>query len=221
LTQLGQLHTLNSDLTSKQTGGVQVRLDLSKSRTNLGELLQEQGHVDQAIPELGSVYDGQAQLWDKTGQLEKAGQSIEPSVVHEQEAVKLTDGKVAAYRIALAGHLAILAKICLELRAYDDAIRAAVDMSKIPSVSGQRYVDAAKLLAQDMNAANEDTQPDRARRDQIGRQFPAASRCYFVRRSTPIPSLRKKSSLTLSSHLSSAGPKSGMFWATNEGYEIW
>jgi eukaryotic-like serine/threonine-protein kinase len=119
---------------------------------------------------LGSVYDGQAQLWDKAGQLEKARQSIEASVVHEQEAVKLTDGKVAAYRIALAGHFAVLAKICLELRAYDDAIRAAVDMSKIPSVSGQRYVDAAKLLAQDMNVANKDTQLERARRDQISRQ---------------------------------------------------
>jgi len=119
---------------------------------------------------LGSVYDGQAQLWEKTGQLEKARQSIEASVAHEQQAVKLTDGKVPAYRIALRGHYSVLAKICLELHAYDDAIGAAIEMSRIPTASGQGYVDAAKLLAHDMAVANQDAQLDPARRGQISRQ---------------------------------------------------
>jgi serine/threonine protein kinase/tetratricopeptide (TPR) repeat protein len=119
---------------------------------------------------LGSVYDSQAQLWEKTGQREKARQPIEAAVAHEQQAVELTDGKVAAYRIALRGHFGILAKICLELHAYDDAMRAAVEMSKVPSASGQGYVDAAKLLAHDMAVANQDAQLDPPRREQIGRQ---------------------------------------------------
>jgi serine/threonine-protein kinase len=119
---------------------------------------------------LGSVYEGQAQLWDKVGEREKARQSIEAAVAHEQQAVKLTDGKVAAYRIALRGHFGILAKICLELHAYDDAIRAAIEMSKVPSASGQGYLDAAKLLVQDVAVANKDAQLDPPRREQIGRQ---------------------------------------------------
>ncbi len=119
---------------------------------------------------LGSVYEGQAQMWDKIGQLDKARQSIEASVAHEQQAVKLTDGKVASYRIALRGHFAIWAKICLEQHAYDDAMRAAVEMSKVPSASGQAYVDAAKLLSQGMSAASKDAQLEPPRREQIGRQ---------------------------------------------------
>ena len=119
---------------------------------------------------LGSSYDGQAQFLQKTGQLEKARQSIEASVAHEQQAFQLTDGKVPGYRIALRGHYSVMAKICLGLHAYDDAIQAAVEMSKVPSASGQAYVDAAKLLAQDMNAASQDAQLEAARREQIDRE---------------------------------------------------
>lgn len=119
---------------------------------------------------LGSAYEGQAQLQDKIGQPAKARESIEASVAHEQQAVKLTDSKVPAYRIALREHYSVLAKTCLQLHAYDDAIQAAVEMSKVPSTSGQAYVDAAKLLAQEMTAASEDGRLEPARREQIERQ---------------------------------------------------
>ena len=78
-----------------------------------------------------------------------------------------------AYRIALRGHYSVLARICLGLHAYEDALQAAVEMSKVSSSSGQAYVDAAKLLAQSMNAASKDAQLDFARREQIGRQCSA------------------------------------------------
>jgi serine/threonine-protein kinase len=119
---------------------------------------------------LGSVYEGQAQLLEKIGQREKARRSIEASVTHEQQAVKLTDGKVPAYRVALRGHFGILARICLELDDYDDSMRAAIEMSKVPSASGQGYLEAARLLGREMAAANKDTQLEPPRREQIGRQ---------------------------------------------------
>ena len=43
---------LNADLTAKQPGDVQVRLDLAKCRNNLGYLLLESGQTEGAIAEL-------------------------------------------------------------------------------------------------------------------------------------------------------------------------
>ena len=70
----------------------------------------------------------------------------------------------------LAGHLEVLANICLKLRAYDDAIRAAIDLAKAAPASEQGSLDAAKLLAGCVAVANADRQLDRPRREEIGRK---------------------------------------------------
>jgi hypothetical protein len=119
---------------------------------------------------LGYVCEQQSKLLASMGQPEQARRSIETAVRHQQQAVKLTDGKVRAYRLMLAGHLEVVARTCLELHAYDDAIRAANDLPKAAPASEQRYLDAARLLARCVAAANQDSQLDRSRREEIGRK---------------------------------------------------
>ena len=97
-------------------------------------------------------------------------QSIEAAVEHQRQAVKLTDGKVEAYRMMLAGHLGLLSKTCLKLQAYDDAIRAAIEVSKAGPASGEGFVKSARLLARCVAATNQDRQLAASRREEIGRK---------------------------------------------------
>jgi eukaryotic-like serine/threonine-protein kinase len=120
---------------------------------------------------LGYTYESQAELLEKIGQPNKARQSIEAAVQHQQNAIKLSDGKVVGYRVALAGHLGILTKLCIELHAYDDALRAAVEMSKVPPPSSHAYLDPAKLLAHGMTAATQDAHLTSAQREQVIQQY--------------------------------------------------
>ena len=118
---------------------------------------------------LGYVCEQQAKLLAKIGQPEKAKESIEAAVAHQRQAVKLTDGRVAAYRLMLAGHLGFLAKTCIKLHAYDDAIRAAVELRKAAPASDQGPLDAAKLMAALLGGGQQDDrQLDRPRREEIG-----------------------------------------------------
>ena len=140
----------------------------ANSIAGLDRLASENSKAVDTQNYLGYVCEQQAKLLAKIGQPEKAKESIEAAVAHQKQAVKLTDGKVAAYRLMLAGHLGVLAKICLKLHAYDDAIRAAIDLPKAAPASEQGSLDAAKLMARCVAVANEDRQLDRARREEIG-----------------------------------------------------
>ena len=71
----------------------------AKSITGLDRLAREFTKAVDTQNYLGYVYEQQAQLLAKIGQLPKARQSIEAAVEHQRQAVKLTDGKVAAYRM--------------------------------------------------------------------------------------------------------------------------
>ena len=142
----------------------------AKSIAGLDRLASENPKAVDTQNYLGYVCEQQAKLLAKIGQPEKARPSIEAAVAHQRQAVKLTDGRVGAYRLMLAGHLGVLANICLKLRAYDDAIRAAIDLAKAAPASEQGSLDAAKLLAGCVAVANADRQLDRPRREEIGRK---------------------------------------------------
>jgi len=142
----------------------------AKSRAGLDLLASENSKAVDTQNYLGYVCEQQAMLQAKIGQPEQALQSIKAAVAHQRQAVKLTDGKVSAYRLMLAGHLGALARACLKLHAYDDAIRAAIDLPKAAPASEQGYLDAAKILVRCVAVANEDRQLDRSRRENIGRK---------------------------------------------------
>ena len=71
----------------------------------------------------------------------------------------------------LAGHLRLLADVCLVLRAYDDAMHAAVDLPKYAPQQGQGYFDAARILARCVSQAQSDRNLTPARRDDISRKY--------------------------------------------------
>ena len=100
------------------------------SATGLDRLATENPKAVDTQNYLGYVFEQQARLMAKLGRPEKAKEAIEAAVTHQRQAVKLTDGKVGAYRGMLAGHLEVLGEICIKLHAYDDAIRVAIDLSK-------------------------------------------------------------------------------------------
>ena len=182
------------ELTARKSAARADRQTLAIAQNNLAEVLVAAGRVQEAGPlfaksiagldrlareftkavdtqnYLGYVFEQQAQLLAKIGELPRARQSIEAAVEHQRQAVKLTDGKVAAYRMMLAGHLAFLSKTCLRLQAYDDAIRAAIEVSKAGPASGDRFVRAARLLARCVAASDHDRQLAAARREEIGRK---------------------------------------------------
>ena len=142
----------------------------ARSRAGLDLLASENSKAVDTQNYLGYVCEQQAKLLAKIGQPGKARQSIESAVAHQRQAVKLTDGKVPAYRLMLAGHFDVLASTCLKLHAYEDAIRAAIEIPKAAPTAERSYLDAAKLLARCVAAANDDRQLDRVRREEIGRK---------------------------------------------------
>ena len=172
---------------------------LAVAQNNLAEVLEAAGHGDEAgrlfataiagldrlatenskavdtQNYLGYVFEQQAKLMAKTGRPEKAKAAIEAAVTHQRQAVKLTEGKVAAYRIMLAGHIGILGEVCIKLHAYDDAIRAAIDLSKAAPATENGTLDAAKLMAHCLNAANEDYALERPSAMRSAIDAPAAS----------------------------------------------
>jgi hypothetical protein len=69
-----------------------------------------------------------------------------------------------------AGHLGVLADVCLVLGAYDDAMRAAVDLPKYATQPGQGYFDAARILARCITQAQSDGKLAPTHRDEIARK---------------------------------------------------
>ena len=191
---LRQSIAISAELAARKPAARADRQTLAIAQNNLAEVLVAAGRVEEAgqvfaksiagldllgseNPKavdtqnyLGYVCEQQSRLLAKIGEVEKARRSIEAAVAHQRQAVKLTDGKVPAYRLMLAGHLEVLANTCVKLHAYDDAIRVAIDLPKAAPASEQGYVNAAKLLARCAAMANEDRQLDGPRREEIGRK---------------------------------------------------
>ena len=185
---------ISEELAARKPAGRADRQTLAIAQNNLAEVLEAAGRaedarrlfatsiagLDQLAGEnakavdtqnyLGYVCEQQAKLLVKIGQPEKAKASIEAAVAHQRQAIKLTDGRVAAYRLMLAGHLGVLAETCIKLRAYDDAIRAAVDLRKAAPASDQTAFDAAKLMARCSAAAKQDDRLEGSRREEIARK---------------------------------------------------
>lgn len=185
---------ISQELTARKPAARADRQTLAIAQNNLAEVLQAAGRKEEARsffaasiasleqlaaenPKavdtqnyLGYICEQQAGLLSQLGQPERARKSIESAVAHQRQAVKLTDGKVGAFRRMLAGHLTVLAKVCLKQGAYDDAIRAAVEIPKAAPSSEQGPLEAARVLAHCLVTAREDHRLDGARRDEISRR---------------------------------------------------
>ena len=153
---------ISAELAARKPAARADRQTLAIGQNNLAEVLVAVNHLGEAgqvfaqsiagldllekenpkavdtLDYLGYVCEQQSKLLARMGQSEQARRSIETAVRHQQQAVRLTDGKVRAYRLMLAGHLEVLATTCLKLHAYDDAIRAANDVPKAAPASEQR-----------------------------------------------------------------------------------
>jgi len=166
---------------------------LAVARSNLGDVLFEAGKYADAAPELresqaaleGIVHqspesvDGQfflahvsgqqGKLLAATGKPADARLAFEKAVGHEKEAVKLTDGKVAAYRAALVGHLTDLADTRTTLADYDAAVQAAIDLAKAAPDPGRGHYEAARILARAAAAIQGDARLASARKEELTR----------------------------------------------------
>jgi tetratricopeptide (TPR) repeat protein len=120
---------------------------------------------------LGYVAEQQGKLLAKTNRPAEAKLALDKAVSHQKQAVNLSGGRAPAYREMLAGHLRLLADTCLVLGAYDDAMRAVVDLPKYVPQQGQGYFDAAKILARCVNQVENDDNLTPARRDEISRKY--------------------------------------------------
>ena len=116
---------------------------------------------------LGHVADQQGRMMMQLGRLVEAQTAFEKAVNHQRRAVQLTEGKVPAFREQLASSLAELAETRCALGRYEDAIQAAVELSRTPPRPGQGALDAARILARcgAQVAADENLPADR--RDQL------------------------------------------------------
>ena len=123
---------------------------------------------------LGYVAEQQGKLLAKTNRPAEAKLAFEKAVTHQKQAVSLSDGRSSASREMLAGHLRLLADVCLVLGAYDDAMHAAVDLPKYSPQQGQGYFDAARILARCVSQAQSDRKLTPDRREEIARKFSAA-----------------------------------------------
>ena len=64
-------------------------------------LASESPKVAETQNYLGYVYEQQGKLLAKTGQGDKAKLALERAITHQRQAIKLTDGKLRAYRTML------------------------------------------------------------------------------------------------------------------------
>ena len=119
---------------------------------------------------LAHVSEQQGKLLAATGKPADARLAFEKAVTHEKEAVKLTDGKVAAYRSALVEHLTALADTCTTLADYDAAVQAAIDLAKAAPDPGQGHYEAARILARSAAAIQGDAKLASARKEELTRK---------------------------------------------------
>jgi hypothetical protein len=164
---------------------------------------------------LGSVYEGQAQLWDKAGQLERARQSIEASVAHDQEAVKLTDGKVAvtasrceatSRRWRKSAWNFMLAMMPLGRRWKCPKCRQPPGRATWTLQSSWRRAWPQRIKMPNSSPCGASRLTTNAR---------VALPSCFARRSTLVPNSQKRSSPMLTSRLSSGSPSSAASWETS------
>ena len=119
---------------------------------------------------LAHVSEQQGKLLAATGKPADARLAFEKAVTHEKEAVKLTDGKIAAYRSALVEHLTDLADTCTKLADYDAAVQAAIDLAKAAPDPGRGHYEAAKILARSAAAIQGDAKLASARKEELTRK---------------------------------------------------
>ena len=187
--------TIAQELASRKPAARDDRQFLAIAQNNLAEALEGQNQVKDAeklfteslsglerlgteVPTaidtqnyLGYVAEQQGKLLAKTNRPAEARLAFEKAVTHQKQAVSLSDGRSSAYREMLAGHLRLLADVCLVLGAYDDAMHAAVDLPKYAPQQGQGYFDAARILARCVSQAQSDRNLTPARRDEIARKY--------------------------------------------------
>ena len=187
--------TIAQELASRKPAARDDRQFLAIAQNNLAEALEGQNQVKDAeklfteslsglerlgteVPTaidtqnyLGYVAEQQGKLLARTNRPAEAKLAFEKAVSHQKQAVSLSDGRSSAYREMLAGHLRLLADVCLVLGAYDDAMHAAVDLPKYAPQQGQGYFDAARILARCVSQAQSDRNLTPARRDEIARKY--------------------------------------------------
>lgn len=183
------------ELASGKNATRKDRQYLAISRNNLGEALRDQGRHDEARGEfhqaidgleglvaenpagaenrfyLGYVYEQQGKLLARMNQTAAARIAMEKAVASQKQAVKQTDGKLVAYRSALAGHLTGLADVCLTLGDYEGVLQSAVDLARATPDPAQGCLDAAKILAQGQGRLQADAKLALPRKDELGRKF--------------------------------------------------
>jgi tetratricopeptide (TPR) repeat protein len=186
--------TIAQELAARQPAARDDRQFLAIAQNNLAEVLEGQNKVKDAemlfteslsglerlgteVPTaidtqnyLGYVAEQQGKLLAKTHRPEEAKLAFEKAVTHQKRAVSLSDGRSTSCREMLAGHLRLLAEVCSVLGAYDDAVRAAVDLPKYAPQQGQGFLDAARILARCVSQAQSDRNLTPARRDEIAQR---------------------------------------------------
>jgi tetratricopeptide (TPR) repeat protein len=125
-------------------------------------------HMDRFY--LGYFLEHQGKLLAKLGKPAEAKKALESAVAHQDEAVRITDGKAPAYRETLLSHLETLAELDLSLAAYDDARKAALRMPKAANAPGAVHVAAAEILARIARRVHDDTGLDASLRNDLERK---------------------------------------------------
>ena len=186
---------LATELASGKQATPKDRRYLAVTRNNLGDALHARGRYEEAgkvcqeavagleslLAEnpsavqdrhfLGYVYEQQGMLFAKMNQTAAAKLAMEKAVARQREAVKLSDGKLPAYRVALASHLTELADLSLSLGDYESVMQSAIELAKVTPDSGKGCFEAAKILAHCAGQLQSDKKIAAPRRDELGRKL--------------------------------------------------
>jgi tetratricopeptide (TPR) repeat protein len=179
-------------LLSGKGGAVEDRHNLAIAQNNLGMLLVDLKRLSDAGPvfaeslanfeklatdapaafdmqsHFGIVLAEQGKWLDKSGKPGDAKTSLTAAIEHQRLAMRLGKNPVSC-RLALAGHLAVLADVNRELGAYDEAARLALEVPKsVPLASrAPACYTAAQVLARLVTKIDADPKVAPADRDRM------------------------------------------------------
>jgi serine/threonine-protein kinase len=122
--------------------------------------------------EFGQVLEKQATFLARSDKPAEAKTALVRAVAHQRQAVRLSKNRDNERRM-LGGHLLELAKINLELGAYQEAAGDALELpNTIPaSDRGQACLDAARILARLVTKAGRDGKLAQLERDQLAKNY--------------------------------------------------
>jgi hypothetical protein len=143
-------------------------LMFAQSTANFEKLIAEAPRSIEYLGHFGHLLAAQGDLFQRGAKLPEARGSLARAIEQQRHRLKLSKDQ-DEIRGSLAGYLVTLATVDLQLGAYEEAARSALELPKAAAARsrGQACFDAARILARLITSVGGDVKLAQAERDRL------------------------------------------------------